>query len=473
MSTVHLHPLGLPEILQSVAKYLPDRSLPVCARVSRAWHQEFIPVIWRAIILGYCPPEAARAHCQHISTIYTSYGFPLEYTTLRCPKLSSLEIATTDLNDDLSEFILGHPSLTSLKLHNCFLNPHAMLWERILGLYNLKDLTVVGMSVENEDVDKFWQVCTRLERLELGWLGIDTQGDLLSMEFPRIQRLHISCPREEDLPWILKFLQRCPSLTTFHWTIDDHQSRESFAYEFAGMVSARTWLYLGCVESSTPEMSSVVLSRIMSNMPQITSLKFPCMDNSFGSDCMEPLRSHFSSLKELDLSTDVGLTSAMAQEILSSCPILEVLKVPRIDATDVAAGKPWVCLRLKSLATCFRFDPTTIDHLQPLVFDQLSRLSRLEELHVDGRPERNGWEYPDFQETFDLRLEKDLDKLSTIRSLCQISFRDTKQKMTEEEIKWVLKHWPRLSQVSGQLNCWSSGVDEALKGQLLAHGVDA
>ncbi|KAF9352289.1 hypothetical protein BGX34_012225 [Mortierella sp. NVP85] len=473
MSTSHLHPFELPEILQSIASYVPDSSLSACARVSKTWHQGFIPFIWRDVRLQDCLPEAARAYSDLIRTLHISYELPQEHIALRCPNLSTLDIEKTHLDSDRTEFILEHPSLTCLKLDNCYPKAFAMLWEKILGLYNLKDLTVIGMTICREDAHSFWQVCTRLERLDINFIKIDVPHYLLSVEFPRIQNLRISNPREEDFSWILKFLQNCPNLATWYLAMDDRIPPELFAYEFAEMVSARTWPYLERVETWTCTMN-LALSKIMAGMQRITSLKFPCMEGNFGPDCMEPLRSHFSNVKELNLRNDKGLTSSMAQEILSSCSILEVLKVHRIDATDVAAGRPWVCLRLKNLAACFRFDPTTIDDLQPLVFDQLSRLLRLEQLHVDGRPNENGWEYPDFQETLDLRLEKGLDKLSTIRSLCQISFRNTLQKMTEEEIKWMLQHWPRLSQVRGQLNYTKREFDQALlRKRLLRRGIDA
>ncbi|KAK3810251.1 MAG: hypothetical protein J3Q66DRAFT_352631 [Benniella sp.] len=447
MSATQPHPLELPEILNSVAKYVPDHSLAACARVSKTWHQEFVPFIWRTINLRNRAllPEAIHPHSQHITELHLTQPLPQEFATLTCPNLYFLELMSMGRDCDLSGFIFRHQSLTRLVLDGYSPGFQSTLWEEILGLDNLKDLTIMDIDIDTKDVDKFWQVCTRLERLDFGCIEMETPRGLLSMEFPLMQTFRLTSPVENDLPWLMAFICRCPNLTTFFWEIHGTRSPVLFALNFAKKVSEGTWPYLERLESSTTPNAS--LSKIMAGMQRITSLKLTNLGDSFGSNCMDILRHHFSNLKELDL-LDRGFTSPMAQEVLSSCPLLEVLKVVRIDATDVAAGRPWVCLGLKRLAACFRFDPTTIDQLQPLVFDQLSKLSRLEELNVDGRSAGSSWRFLAFQETFDFRLEMGLDKLSTLRLLRDFSFCYTRQRMTEEEIEWITKHWRRISRAT-------------------------
>jgi hypothetical protein len=75
------------------------------------------------------------------------------------------------------------------------------------------------------------------------------------------------------------------------------------------------------------------------------------------------------------------------------------------------------------------------------------------------------------QETFDLRLELGLDKLSTLRSLSVISFLDTEQKMGDEEVDWILEHWTSLMIANGALNTSKPRVDEALRGRLEERGI--
>jgi len=51
---------------------------------------------------------------------------------------------------------------------------------------------------------------------------------------------------------------------------------------------------------------------------------------------------HFSNLKVLDVISDMNITSQLAQVVMSSCPLLEKLKAPHVDALVVIGGKPWV-----------------------------------------------------------------------------------------------------------------------------------
>ena len=147
----------------------------------------------------------------------------------------------------------------------------------------------------------------------------------------------------------------------------------------------------------------------------------------------------------------------MAQKVMSFCSLLTTLKGVTIDATDIVHGEPWVCLKLKVLQLEFRFDPSTIGHVQPLVLDQLSKLSRLEELQVFS------WQQcqPEF-EAFDLRLEHGIGKLSTLRLLRTFSFGIAKQEMREQEVDWILDHWKSLDRIKGTLNTIDPEINSTL-----------
>lgn len=156
-------------------------------------------------------------------------------------------------------------------------------------------------------------------------------------------------------------------------------------------------------------------------------------------------RPHFSHLKELDPGVGRSVTSSFVQEVLSSCPHLEYFRAPWIDADDVANGKPWICIRLKELNLRLRFKlPAGRSH-QPLVFDQLSRRTRLEVLLMDetlyniDSLNRYG-EPPVYRVGSDLRLEKALGKLSGLRRLREISFKNMNQRMREQEIDWIMEN---------------------------------
>ncbi|KAK3810184.1 MAG: hypothetical protein J3Q66DRAFT_352325 [Benniella sp.] len=192
-------------------------------------------------------------------------------------------------------------------------------------------------------------------------------------------------------------------------------------------------------------------------MRQVTALQAPHL--SFKPRLMDLLRPHFSKLQTLDVHETVGFTSAMAQEVMSSCSFLTTFKGSPLMLPILSMENLRVCLKLRVLLLEFRFDPSTMGHVQPLVLDQLSKLSRLEELQVFSRRQCQ----PEF-EAFDLRLEYGLGKLSTLRLLRTFSFGVSKQKMREQEVDWILDHWKSLDRIKGEINC-------TLKEQLKQHGV--
>ncbi|KAF9358630.1 hypothetical protein BGX34_008862, partial [Mortierella sp. NVP85] len=382
------HPLELPEILSQVSVYVAEKSLLSCALVSKAWHGVFMPHIWSEILTSQdIPDEAVVSHCHLIKTIDILNTFVADFPKWRFPNLDTLNV-TYDGPEELSEFILAHPNISHLALRRYALNPQAEFWTQLLDFHNLKSLSVMRLSIQQEqEMNIFWQLCTRLEKLDLTISRLSSQGNLPSMEFPRLQRLYLKSS-EDYMPLSLILLQRCPNLTAIYWNgaID-----ERLISEFSQLVKARTWPgfeNLLILPEDMPEdtfsIPQEMLSDIIRGMHRVVTLSFTDLKRTFGPESMELIRPHFAHLKELDFKSDNGLTSSMALEILSSCPSLETLAVPLIEATEMVAGKPWICTRLELLSAYFRFPPDSLDELQPLVFDQLSKLTRLLTLCTDG-----------------------------------------------------------------------------------------
>ncbi|KAF9986367.1 hypothetical protein BGZ65_007874 [Modicella reniformis] len=110
--------------------------------------------------------------------------------------------------------------------------------------------------------------------------------------------------------------------------------------------------------------------------------------------------------------------------------------------------------------------------VQPLVFEQLARLTQLQKLYVTWNPKPNlEDDEPVFQGSVDLRLDYGLGKLSSLRMLREISFVDTVQQMGEQEIDWILEHWKCVEEIYGELDSWNPDKDKALKERLALNGV--
>src|SRR5690606_36333364 len=102
------------------------------------------------------------------------------------------------------------------------------------------------------------------------------------------------------------------------WSGSEHIAR------FCQLASEGTWPELESV-SLWSDINIVSfneeLTKLVGSMKRTVTLVFQGLQESFGPNTMELLRPHFSCLKALDSRNDTGLTSHMAQDILSSCPL--------------------------------------------------------------------------------------------------------------------------------------------------------
>ncbi|KAF9938983.1 hypothetical protein BGZ65_011779 [Modicella reniformis] len=458
-------PLELPEILQSVANQTSERSLPACALVSKAWYQVFNPHLWKDINLSEKrpnPPEAIQRHCHLVRTLEITCQPKQEHAALRFPNLASLTVKNSLQDLDITQLVTEHSTLSRLDLNfiKSGLQPSLPLWKKLLELRNLKDLSISNISIGEKNINAFWQLCTQLERLECYWISIPHRGLLSSMEFPRMKEINLW----EEIPVYLELMRRCTGLEILTWSSWEGLDG-GFVPGFVQLASSGTWPELESLTLFPFAITNEETFKIISSMRRITLLSIDGKGSLFAADTIVQLRPHFHSIRELDLAFNRGLTSAMAQEILSSCPLLVKFSVPQLKAIDVAEGNPWVCFGIQELSACIYFDPATIKEVQPLVLDQLSRLTRLEELKL-GHPTEAV-----FQKAMDLRLESGLGKLSTLRRLRYIRFTNTRQKMGEKEIEWILEHWTSLEEILGVLNPYNPGICKALMERLESHGI--
>ncbi|KAF9938981.1 hypothetical protein BGZ65_011777 [Modicella reniformis] len=171
------------------------------------------------------------------------------------------------------------------------------------------------LKIDKKDIDTFWQLCTHLAHLErLEIIKSSTpQQDNLSMKFPSIKELRMSSTNGFHIHiHILDLIQRCPNLTSFKY--------------FGG-------------EERLDHMTEDAILRIIGGMQRINVFEIYRPLDSFGSNAIELLRPHFSNIRVHLRHLEDRETSAMAQEILTSCPLLELLTAPPIEASVVTEGK--------------------------------------------------------------------------------------------------------------------------------------
>jgi hypothetical protein len=459
------HPLELAEILMLVVPHLPLRSLPVCARVSRTWYQVCVPLIWNDIYLNMAPESTAliQRH-SHLVKKVRAGRMSRRCTALRFENLDSLELDTECVEDIYTRFVMGHPTVTRLALRYFHPGCPSAFWDALLGFHNLRTLSMSSLEIFGPNIDKFWQLCRLLERLDISMLHDSELNVIVPQEkFPSIKHLGVEARGASNVPFFMEFLRRCPSLTFIRWqSVRYHE--QAFLAGLSVLSEANTLPYLEHLDVKVREIPNSLVAKVIQSMPRITTLTLSMSDYVCEMDFATPLQSHFTNIRVLELFPESRVKSRMAQDILSSCPLLEKLVAPHVDADVVTEGKPWVCLGLKVLELALCFDPpSTIRTLQPLVFDQLSKLTQLESWCIAGPS--------DFAGTVDLRIECGLDKLSTLRRLHSVVVYDIAERMGDAEVDWMLEHWKRLKVFSGKLNTLDDTVGKMLRERMWDHGI--
>ncbi|KAK3823259.1 MAG: hypothetical protein J3Q66DRAFT_385679 [Benniella sp.] len=468
------HPLDLTEILLLVIAYLPLKRLPACARVSKTWYQACIPVIWENISFYKDPkPNLIQSH-SHLVKKVKAGRMSEEYSTLRLSNLDSFELGCTGgLSYNLPrtvQFIMEHPTITRLSLEYIYQECPPEFWDALLGFPHLRILFISSRNIFGTNPpDKFWQLCTRLERLEI----VVSYQSSLNMkippgEFPSIKHLGVEGCNLRNVPLFINFIRRCPRLTSIRWRsiFDDG----TFLSSLAELLETKALPDMEHLVAGAKKVTNGTLTKVIQGMSRINTFLISVPEDAFKLDFATLFQPHFSSLRVLKMSSGKGVKSRLAQDVMSSCPLLEKLDVPSVDAIVIAEGKPWVCLRLKSLDMGIYFDPpSTLSHLQPLVFDKLSKLTRLERWYcprpvTPGINQKNGT-------GIDLRIENGLNKLSTLWLIRDVSIHYTDQEMGDAEVDWILQHWKHLVKIGMVLNKRDNAVGKALRVRMTERGI--
>ncbi|KAK3823270.1 MAG: hypothetical protein J3Q66DRAFT_397732 [Benniella sp.] len=436
--------------------------------------QDVVPGVHSLHLEQYQPgqaEQATRVHSSHPET-KPSYQedqglFPAWKARLKFPKLDTLEMNTGFIKDPHIQFVMENPIITHLLLKNFQPNCSPAFWDALLGFHNLRTLCIPSMEITKWSTDKFWQLCTRLERLDISAEHRQTLGPIRTeQKFLGIKHFGMKekafC-NTSTVPFYILFIQRCPGLTSICWYADFNGQTTFFFVSLAMLLKAKTLPYLEHLEVGAREVANKNVALVVQSMPRITTLTLKTSDRACKLDFATHLRPHFTSLRVLVLCQGSLIPSRMVQDILSSCPSLEKLVAPHVDASMVTEGKPWVCVGLKVLNLAIYFDPpSTVSTLQLLVFDQISKLTRLEEWRIKGSSSHPG--------NIDLRIQYGLGKLSTLRRLRAIISHGTVQRMGDAEVDWILKQWERLEVFKAELNI-DETIEEPLRKRMQDHGI--
>ncbi|KAF9399847.1 hypothetical protein BGX21_005531, partial [Mortierella sp. AD011] len=290
---------------------------------------------------------------------------------------------------------------------------------------------------ERRDTEAFWNACSNVVELHLSSMPrIQMANDSFCDKIlTQMRVLKFDCIGREHMEQ-LNFIRRCTCLESILWrTSYLNEERE----EFVRYMARGTWPNLKSLAFGRIDKDDGT-SRLLQAIPQVVNIDIS--DADFGTIAFQALRTHFTTLTRLYLYRCPGASSELLQDIMCSCHHLEELHGGEIRAGGVAKDGPWVCLSLRKLEVYFTFGVGNSGvELQPMMFERLSTLSRLESLNTSDWDKM--YDNPDLI-ALDLRLEAGLGKLAKLKNMRTIDFLGVNRYLEEKEVRWMISNWKQL-----------------------------
>ena len=515
--------LEVPEILRVLGDFLDYPRLAAATAVCKSWNTTFTPFLYRKLEWGYGFPRRPRAfvvedNVDHIRIIKIR-RLPWIPSLTDCTNLEEAHLDLTFVQDEdkddninttwipLTTLVRQNPKLVTV----CVSKPGNEFLRAVFTCCpHLKRLEIDNANLKAYMMtDIFFNVCLRLEELKMADTTLDLKAYGVSWEnwptFSRIKKLWLGITHEMhwdacQLQQQHEFIQQCPNLESLTWSFSRgplpfHEIKELLSPKKSPCpkIKAFEFHYPGF----HPILSEDKLAKILGGCKQnLTS--FGSRQVLFGEVSGEALiKGLASTLTRLRIDNGGPNTGPVLMKILSSCPnlvyvecsttldvgdILGVQSVksamtgpPGISKKKMAQLVPlpksihlpeWACKNLETL----RIDIGGLRDKEPewqrAVLKQLAKLKQLRVLgrgtvSHSGVGSRDG---------LDLRLEAGLEILSSLTKLERLRYGPLWQEMSERDIKWMVKAWPRFSYLFGWVH---HSLDRRieLKKLLNRHGV--
>lgn len=472
--------MDLPEIRDIVAQFLGHSDLASAALVSKDWNTTFTPVLYSALYRHHYKRSSKWgfiANADHICALHLHWDGVHLFSGI-CTKLESLDIQTSSSWgpqdwSQLSMLVRRNPSIKSITFsHGSEISPKDFLEAVSSSCPDLRELNLVIYELDVVCLRVILDIAVRLENLRISYdiLPIPhTEFRVHSSCFPSLREVHLICCNNEDyFPTRIyaEILRKCPQLRYLDWIIVHYQSGP------ISDISSLFKVYCPLVEQLTLEailLTDENLSEILDGCHRLATVDL--RGSKFGELAFQSLSRHFASLQELCLYQCKGLTSAMVQQIMTSCCGLTVFYATRLDASDILGdmkdvdvegtgakavidGQPqdWVCTNMEYLEVFICGLEGKPFEWHRKVLQQLAKLSKLTTLNIG---QRGGYGMSP-NDGLDLRLKAGLDALSSLKQLRSLDFGGLRQKIEGPDVRWMIEAWPRLLNVQGQLhsNIW-------------------
>ncbi|KAF9559548.1 hypothetical protein EC968_006535 [Mortierella alpina] len=361
----------------------------------------------------------------------------------------------------------------------------------------IKHLECLFTKIPRSNVQACLEAFEHLETLVLQHCTFDSDFPLELLDshrrYPRLRSLTLSTNTGLDLSTQIKLIRLFPEIEHLVWSIMGAQ--HLLVSEFCTLLT-QDCCKIESLVLSDRSLEAPHLARILNSIPRLTRffLRFDTLSSMFNHpDVMAALRRHFATLIDLEFGqVRSSIRCGTVLELLTGCPNLQrLIAYGRLDcsrqafnragsftgnqaaaaaAAAVAPGSasstamtglndlfndtPWVCLGLKQLLVIMTGDPHCVWQdraLQQRLFLQLGRLKELQRLslgHCILWMYENGY----LHHGLDFTVEAGLSKLAGLEKLEQLNIEGIYQHMEEQDVNWMLEHWPKLRVVEGELH---------------------
>ncbi|KAG0023978.1 hypothetical protein BGZ82_010604 [Podila clonocystis] len=466
--------LDFRELLVLVAMHFEGKEAMPPSLVCHSWNDAFTPMIWKQYLIKKKTLTNERTlqglvqNASHVQSLfYDDLAFLSRLPLPACTNLTGIYINNNRLSSDI-DLAANWDRLTHLiqlqhRLRTVYIEGSGKLattafWS---SLTSCTHLHLHSLSLTAEHVRALWNACKNLQELDTNNISLINTKYFYSEAkglYPHLKRLEFRTVYGEPPNEAIQFLTKCPHLTefslacTWHWPQDIvppfiHVLEQGYLPQLDSL-TLTDWV-------EDRELAAC-LSAMAATTTRARYLDFK--KTHFGPLAFSAIVPHFATLETLQWTKCAQVTGAMIQTVLESCPRLRVFSATTIQASLIQKGRPWVCLRLRTLVLCVMVEGRAEVEVEVkalweekeevvveeeevpceqsrAVFGQLARMTALKDLTI-GLQDRPIHQAPPVQ-GLDLRLRSGLDLLRDLKELRRLNYRGTVPGMGSEDIAWM------------------------------------
>lgn len=458
-----MHPLQLPELLAHVVEYFDANEANSASLVCRAWNNAFSAVIWKLVritdktLTNEHAIQGLVRNVPHLRCLtYDDLGFVSRLSIPPCTELTRIIVNNTnmfmcleDTNltekwDQLTKLVQDNPRLRTVYIAGTGKPATTAFWA---SLTSCTQVYLVGVDFTAEHVRALWEGCRNVQQFIADSTHLINTTKFYAEApdtFPHVKLLDYSHISGVDATAEAQnFLTKCPNLTQLAMACTWPSPQKALSVLIAVLEQG----YLPLLEKLTLayRVSDRELFSCLRAMSRVKSLNVQFTD--FGSLAFSSLVPHFATLEKLQWSNCAFVSGEMIQTVLESCPGLSDFSATKIEAALIQKGRPWMCLRLRTLVVCVVVEGReTQGQRQKVgeedraceqsraVFGKLGQLKDLKELKIGVA---QGQREPTHVQGLDLRLKSGLTQLAGLRRLRVLDFTGTEQNMGVEDLDWM------------------------------------